>query len=406
MSSHSWLSFLSSRLAAQINLENARRLRLWFLALVAAFSLGYALNSLGRFEDRSFLIGIKNFYLFIFHGVLISVYYLPAMLQKGEKPLARLLGVKDFLTLTVFSLAFAFSAYVTFLLAWQNVTVLESMGTSSVFILTAWINFFMAAVYFFGILFYGTSLFFFPSALVKLAERSGKWGAAGLLTHAILLLLQALTVSEISAFGSLVFFDQLRIAALFWIFTMAFVLFLGRILEESKVPALAALELDVASGKLNREEDILLRLKEAFALKRLLAWTNRISYQASAKTHEIARYAHDAVSLVDRENPTELDLRQVEDRYRKGEQVFKKLDKDHQRFLLSVSYFDLSDLERERVEALRDQFSRDLRNAKIELASIRKKIDEKLVALKNTQKLVSPPLAVSSQAAPAETLKS
>lgn len=394
MNSNPWLQFLSSRLSAQISLENARRFRLWLLALVSVLSIGYALKDLGRFEDRSFLVGVKNFYLVFFHLVLISFYYLPSLLQKGEKPIAKLFGIKDFLTLTVFSLVFTFSSYVAFVLSWQNATGFEGFGASPVFALTVWVNLLVAAVYFFGLLFYFASLLFFPSALVKFAERSGKWPVIGLTTHGVLVALQMLTFSEISPFGSIVFFEQLQIAALFWIFSLSAFLFLGRVLEESKVPALAALELDVASGRLNREEDILARLKEAFALKGLLAWTHRISYQASAKTHEIARFAHDAVNLVDRESPTEFDLRQVEDRHRRGEQIFKRLENENQRFLVSVSFFDLSELERERVEALRDQFSRDLRNAKIELASVRKKIDEKLVGL--------PPL-ISSEVPSEET---
>ena len=51
---------------------------------------------------------------------------------------------------------------------------------------------------------------------------------------------------------------------------------------------------------------------------------------------------------------------------------------------ISVTFLDLIEVESERVGRLHDQYSRECRNAKLELASIRKRIDEKLVALKNS----------------------
>ena len=88
--------------------------------------------------------------------------------------------------------------------------------------------------------------------------------------------------------------------------------------------------------------------------------------------------------MVEREKPTEMDLLQVDGRYKKADSLQRKFEREAQRFQLCLSLFDFNEAERERIEKLRDQFSRELRNSKLELASVRKRIDDKLVFIKNT----------------------
>ena len=146
-----------------------------------------------------------------------------------------------------------------------------------------------------------------------------------------------------------------------------------------------AMEIACAIDALEHNEDILARFREVFIHPRLSFWVHKQSHRAASRSHEIAQYAHDALSLVSRDKPTELDLRQVEDRYRRADKMYKKLERDDNRFAFCSTLFDISEAEQEKIEELRDQFSRELRNAKLELASVRKKIDETLVSLKNIQ---------------------
>ena len=144
------------------------------------------------------------------------------------------------------------------------------------------------------------------------------------------------------------------------------------------------------AGKIEHSEPILLRLKEAFVRPRLDRWTRQTSHALLSRAHEIAQFVHEALRLADLEKPSEMDLRQVEERHKRAEQIFKKLEKANQQFVVSVFFFELSDAEREKVETVRDLYSRELRNAKLELAGVRKHIDEKLVAIKDSINRLSP----------------
>jgi hypothetical protein len=289
------------------------------------------------------------------------------------------------------------------MLSYQAATGLEEAGLSPFFGFVSWTNFLLSFFYLGSCLFYFAGLFFFPGALVKLAERSGKSAYVFLALHLAFFFLLGFGYSEISPIGSPGFFEHFRIAGLFWIFIGTSVLFLGKLLKESFVPALAVLELEVASGKLERSEEILGRLKGAFIFRRLSSWLDRLSRTVTAKAHEIAQLTHDAVALVSREKPTEIDLRLVEDRYRRADNVYKKLEKENQRFLLSLSLFETTESENEKINERKDQFSRELRNAKIELAGVRKRIDERLVALKNSQTALRPPVEkIPTEKVPAE----
>lgn len=400
-----WLGFVSSRLSSQIAFENARKARLWALALLGFFSLGFALNALGRVEDRMLGFNTKVIFLIVFHPLVLLGHYLPSLLQKGEKPLARFFSVRDFFSLTLISSMACALVTLLMVLSFQVTGEMANLGLSGFFAFAAWANALTSLFYFCSALYYVAGLMWFPGALIKLSERSTKAAYFFLGHHGIVMLLQMLTYPEAAALAGSGFFEPLRIAGLFWISCLSLIVLFGKILNESAVPALSNLELDIASGKLTAAEPILSRIKETFVLKRLVRWIGRISSDSASKAQEIARCSIEAVGLVDRDKPSELDLRQVEDRTKRAEQFYKKLEKGNQRFLVSLSFFDLGEIEREKTEELKDQFSRELRNAKLELASTRKKIDDKLVALKNTPSAFSlPPARSTSASEPTETV--
>ncbi len=383
-----WLEFLSSRLRSQISIENAEKAQTWAFAFLSLVALGFALQSVGAAQGNPMqLYPAKVLFLILFHPVMILAFYLPGLLQKEEKPGARLLNVKDFTSLTSVSLILAFYAAIVLVVSFQAAAGSPEMAPPPFLGVVAWINFIFSLFYLAACVFYFSALLWFPQALVKMLERSPKSAPVFLSLHTLFFLLLAFGYSELIPFGSAAFLEQFRTAGLFWIFIGASVFLIGKLLSESSIPALASLELEVASGQLERNEEVLERLKEAFVSKRLFLWVNRLSHRAATQAHEIAQLTHDAISVVGREKPTEIDLRLVEDRYRRADQVSNRLEKENQRFLLSASFFDSSDAEREKIEELRDLFSREMRNAKLELASIRKRIDERLVSLKNSQPL-------------------
>jgi hypothetical protein len=380
-----WLEFISSRLKSQISLENAEKAQTWGFLFLGLASLAFALQAVASGGGSLFLYATKILFLMIFQLVILLGVYLPAILQKERQSLPRLLGIRDFTSLMLASLLLTFYSAVVSLLSFQTAAQAGEMELSNFFAFVAWIQFFVSLAYFGGCLFFLAALLLFPQALTKIAERGSKafWALLGL--HAGLFFFLSFGYSEITPIGSVSFFEQFRVAGLFWIFIVTSLFFLGKMLRGSSVSALSALELEIASGRLERQEDILARLKDAFILERLAFWVNRLSHDLATKAHQIAQWAHEGITLVQREKPTELDLRLVEDRYRRADALYKKIEKENQRFLLSVSFFVLSQSEQEKIEFLRDQFSRELRNAKLELASIRKKIDERLTALKTSQ---------------------
>jgi hypothetical protein len=159
----------------------------------------------------------------------------------------------------------------------------------------------------------------------------------------------------------------------------------------------------VVSGRLDRKDLIIPRLKEAFVPARFESWLKQFSKVIDEKSAEIAKYAKEAVDLIRIQKPSEIDLRQIEDRYRRAEGLYKKLEKDHQRFMVSMVFFELTDVEKEKAAFVRDLFSRELRNVKLELAGIRKLIDEKLVAIKEARFQIAStpaPPAVESVSSP------
>jgi hypothetical protein len=388
-----WPEFLSAKLKSRISLENAEKAQSWAIGFLSLASFGFALQGIaGPGEAHNTIYATKVLFLLLFHLILILGVYLPGFLQKGEKSLARFLGMRDFTSLILMSLALTFYSVVILMLSQQTAKSAAEMGLSGFFGGVAWLNFVFAAVYFAGCLIFFASLFFFPGVLVKFFEKGGKSAYVFCALHSAFVFLLGFGYSETVPLGSGNFFEHLRMAGLFWVFILSSLILIGKSLRESSLSALETLELEVAAGKLERQEDILARLKEAFIPSRLSSWIHRLAHQAATKGHDIAQLSHDAINMVSGEKPSELDLRQVEDRYRRADAIYKKLEKENQRFLLSVSFLDINEAERGKIESLKDQFSRELRNGKIELASVRKRIDERLVAIKNAAPAILPPL--------------
>lgn len=404
-----WLSFISHKLRSQISLDNAHKAQTWALAFVGLLALGFALNAVSMSERRPSLYPAKVLFLALYHLVLALAFYLPGLLQKGRKPVAGRLGVRDFTGLIVVSMILCFYSMIVLMLSAQITGGMQDTGVSPFSGFTAWINC-LAAVFYLGAFgFYFLSLAFFPQALAKILEAGAKisYGCLGL--HSALFLLLGFSYLETTPLGSPVFFEHFRVAGLFWIFILSSILWSGKLLYPSIVPALGGLELEIASGRLEKTDAISARLKDIFVSPRLDFWIGKIAHAVAEKAHSLASFTHEALEIVNREKPSEIDLRQVEDRYRKAEGLYRKLEKENTRFLICLSLFDLIEAEREKAEWLRDQFSRELRNSKIELASVRKRIDERLVDIKMERPLplpapeIVPQITASSSSS--ETLK-
>jgi hypothetical protein len=391
-----WLEFLSTKVQTQISLENAQKARMWALGLLSFLSLGFALNSIGPNHPNSFLFSTRILFLTLTHLVIALAFYLPQLLNKGQKTISSVLSIRDYTSLTLTSLAIGFYSLIVLNQSFQAVNFSE-MEVSSFLSIVVWLNV-LGAVTYFGLGVFGfLGFFFFPQAAIKLLNVGPKVRYTALSLHATFFILLGLAYAELSPLGSPEFFEQFRAAGLFWLFLISSLLLIGKMLRSSALASLQALELDVVSGKLERTDAILIRFKDAFVSRRLESSLRHISHDIAAKAHEIAKFTHEAVSFVDREKPSELDLRLVEDRYRRAESLYRKLEKENVRFLSSLVMLDLSEVEREKAEGLRDQFSRELRNAKIELASVRKRIDERLVSIKNAAKPFIPEVPVEKE---------
>lgn len=380
---------ISDRIKTQLSIESARKIQTWAIALAGLLSLMTAINLLSAFAAKGAMDQTKVLFLTLFHLTLAVTIYLPEWLQKGDKVLPRLLGIRDFTSLTFVALTLTLVSYYVFSISQQLAAAPANSyeARSGLVTFDAWLNILVTGTYLVGLIFYFASLFFFPQALKKVLDKMGTKRPVILLSvHGTLFLLGYFTYTSTAQIGSSLFFEELRLAGCFLIFTASSVFVVGKLLEESSVASLTSLHMEVASGKFERAEDILSRIKQAFISKRLSLWISRISLETAKKSHEIAEYLHQSVSTIELDRPSEAQLGQTEERYRKSSQIYKKLEQAHQRFLLNISFFSLQDGEREKVEELKDQFSKELRHAKLELASVRKRIDDKLHEMKDRER--------------------
>lgn len=398
MDSARWLEFTSSKIRSQISYENARKAENWAVALLSGLSLAGAFGAVGAQESSSpVLFGSKVLFLIFFHAFMTLGVFLPAVLQKGQKPFSKLAGIRDYTSLLVIGLIITFYFGITAAVSWQAAFGLPKYSEySGIFKFVLGLNV-VPALFYLGAAIMGFwGLAAFPAGYQKFLEGMAKGAKALLAAHAGFLFLLFIAYTELSAVGSPTFFQHLHIAGLFWV-SMACALFLaGRLLQPSFVNTLSGLELEIASGRFERAELILFRYKEIFVSKRLDLWLHRASRVLSERAHEIASNSHDAVKAVSGEKPSEIDLRLVEERFRKAESQAKKLELEYNRFTLNHSLWVLNEVEQIKTDELRDQFSKESRNAKLEIASVRKRIDERLIALRP---LLQP--AIPTTAAPA-----
>ena len=103
-----WLDFLSSRLKSQISLETAQQAETWAVALLGLVCLGGALAGVAGIRSETLIDQTKVLFLVLFYAVMIFGVHLAGLLEKGEKPIAKLLGIRDVTGLTAASLAVIF----------------------------------------------------------------------------------------------------------------------------------------------------------------------------------------------------------------------------------------------------------------------------------------------------------
>lgn len=381
-----WLSFLSAKIKSQISHEAVSKAQSWALAILGFMALGFGFSALSAANaaNPSLIYGSKILFLFFFHFYALAAFFIPSVLQKGQRPISRFLQTRDFISLVTLTSLLAFYSLVTLILSSQTGATTYDFEPTGFQKFVAWSNVMVSGIYAFGLVFYLVSLIAFPQALIKIIERGSKSAYVALGIHGVLILLTAISYAGTAKIGSPEFFEQLRIAGLFWMAIGASIVLTGSVLRESSIPALGALELDLISGKLERMELVVPRFRDAFVNSRFENWLKGYARSVAEKSQEISKYSKEAEALVGVEKPSELDLRSVEDRYRRAEALYKKIEKSHQRFMTSMVAFYLSEVETEKAALVRDQFSRELRNAKLELATIRTRIDERLVSLKNT----------------------
>ena len=385
--SQNWLDYFSSKINAQISIDNASRAQSWAFALLSVGALGFALEGLKEIRSESFIYSTKILFLIFFHLFAVLGFYLPMFLQKGEKPVARLLGVRDLTSFSFISLPLVSYAVIIVLLSQQLVAgAKQAAEVTAFFGLVTWLNLVTAFLYLAGSVFYLATLTFLPGSWAKLAERGKSTFYVFMGLHVLFTVLLSFGYSEIVPMGSVDFFLQFRVVAFFWVFIVGSTLFPGKALAQSPVGSLQNVEFELAAGRLNDEEDVLTRFRDAYVGSRLAAWLKRLTIALIDNSHEIGQFTREAVKLVGQDKLQEIDLRKVEDFYKKADQSYRRLEKACQRFLLSVSLFDLNEMEREKIEILRDHYSRELRNAKLELATVRRGIDDTLLVLKNTSR--------------------
>lgn len=378
-----WIDFLAQRLRSQILFENGRRAQTWVLAFLTFLSLGFALKGISEQSGRTFLYTSKALFLIFFHIVMLMGLLLPSLLRKGEKAAAGALRIKEPTSFVLMGVLVTVYSGVLAWVAWQLIAGAADMRASGLFVFSSWAGFLISSFYLGACLFTLAGFLLFPAVCARIHEKGFRITAVLAGCHGAVLAVSLWSYFSVVPVGSQIFFEQMLMIGLVWVFAVSSVVFLGRALEESVVGMLSTLELEVASQKLERDQDILQRYRECFVSVRLAAWLQRLSHRVASMAHDIAKFTHEAVSHVESEKPSETDLRLVEDRYRRARQVCSRLDRQNERFLLSISLFRLTETEREKAEQIKDQFSRQLRNAKLELTDVRRRIDEKLISLKN-----------------------
>jgi hypothetical protein len=390
---NSWLGLLSSKIRAQIALDNARKAETWALLILSFVCLGFALDGLRPIGSGTYIFSAKILFLAAFHVLLLVAVYLPSLLQKREKTWTSFFGIKDVTGLGFIGGLFLFQLLVVASLAFQAASGAGNFVEWSAFSgFLLWVNFLFSAVLLATLAWYALTVFVFTGMKSRGFWPGKKVFFTFLGFHGILPVLLLFGYADIVALGSVPFFEQFRVGAFFWGALGSWVLLAVKALRQSPLPGLQNLELETASGNARGEAEILARLQDALISERFAAWLGAEQASFAAVAAQMVQSTREAVGGVTRKSLAETDIRRVEENYKKAESLSRKLEKRYQRFLLLLPFLDLTPREAERAASLRDLFSRDLRHSKLELAAIRRGLDEILLSSANPVASLSLPL--------------
>lgn len=384
MEKSEWLHFFNTRRQSQISADTSARLQGWGLILLSLATFSYAFTALKNAGSYSFIVEAKVLFLTVFHLLAVITVWLPSIVEKDAKPLARTLQIHDSASSVFNGITILLVLFIANTLSFQLFKDISHGEKEAFFHLVLVFNAVLTAGYLTAAAIAGILYFSAPQTLLKMGSKGSALIKTLAVTQGILFLLLGFNYLQGVALGSAVFFEEFALVSALWIGLTGLILFVARLQQESPLEEISALEMDITSGKLSDDGDILVRYKEVFTSRRLRLWVSRLHHTTAQKAEEIAAYCREALQTVAADTPTEFDLRKVEDNYRRADFSYQKLEKENIRYQLLTGLFDSSESELNRIHSLQDFYSRQLRNSKLELASVRKKIDEKLVQLKNS----------------------
>ncbi len=375
MQKDSWPAFISEKIRIQVTVENARKVQTWAFGVLALVMMMQSAAAFNNIPGRAFLLLTQFLFVTAFHILLSLGVYLPQKLQKGAKVFSRMLSLRDFTSLIFMTLSLGAITAIVFQASFQVIHGAEELQATGMMIFFSWANLLTAGIYLAGFVLMWAGMIFMPGFLARSFEKlSGRPGVFALL-HGVLAVMSLISYSHAVEIGSAPFFEQFRLVVLFWMTLVAVVSWMARVLEESSLPALQSLELEIASSKIERSEDVLFRFKQAFMSRRLIHWVEKLAEGLAKISDEISQCLQQCVTVAAQAKPTEAQLAWMEDRYRRAVSRTGRMARHQQKFLLALSFLNLLEVEEEQVETLKDAFSKEIRHAKLEVAGVRKKLD-------------------------------
>lgn len=372
-----WVGYLAERVRAEERAEWVRKLECWGLFALALFSFTTAAK---LFLEQRSEIPVELFSLFLFHAVMFFALYLPGRIEKERRVLSETLQIVDY---SSFSFVWiGITAYLILIakMSFAVVSQYESeQALSSIFL---WANAVISWGYCILSFLVGIGFWMIPALLTKLNAISGRLSSVLFYTHLVIGVGLGWISLAVSQMGTASFFGEFLVAVLAWIFVASSLLLISKAFQKSRLESLRRLQSEMMVKALAKPEEWPARFQEASVSPRISASAKSISQDVLKKSHQMANYVQEALSVVSSEKPSEIDLIRVEDRYRKAEHLSRRLEKDHQRFVIAANLFCLGEAEQAKLDKLQDLFLREIRNSKLELASVRKKIDERLMLFK------------------------
>lgn len=386
-----WIGYLAERVRAEERIEWVRKLECWGLFAVMAFSFTTAAK---LFLEQRSEIPVELFSLFLFHTVVFFAIYLPGRIERERRVLSETLQIVGY---SSFSFVWiGITAYLILIAKASSSVASEYQSEQALANIFLWGNAVIAWGYCILSFLVGLGFWAFPTFLTKLNTISGRLSSVLFYIHLALGAGLGWISLSVSPLGTASFFGEFLVAALAWVFVASSLLFISKAFQKSRLESLRRLQSEMMVKPLAKPEEWPARLQEASVSPAIAASAKTISQDILKKSHQMANYIQEALSVVSSEKPSEIDLIRVEDRYRKAEHLSRKLEKDHERFVIAASLFCLGEAEQAKLDKLQDLFLREIRNSKLELASVRKKIDERLMAFKS-QSLASSTAALASQ---------